>query len=113
MIRYGIPAVFALLLMGAHFFRAGSLVLAAACALLPLLFLVRRRIALRIMQCALAAGVLIWIHTAAELTLIRIQLGAPWLRMLLILTAVALLTGLCVLLLNTSKMKQRFPKHTQ
>jgi hypothetical protein len=111
MIPHALPAVFALLLLGAHFFRAGSVIFTAVCALLPLLLVVRRRIALRIVQYGLAAGVLVWLHTAAELTLMRIQLGAPWMRMLLILSAVALFTGLCVWLLNNNKVKQRFPKH--
>jgi len=80
-----IPAVIALLLLSAHFLRGGGVTAAVACGLLPLLLLVRRRIALRIVQCALAAGVVIWIHTAAVLMWMRMQIGAPWLRMLVIL----------------------------
>lgn len=109
MILRAIPACLALFLLGAHFFRAGSVILAAVCAALPLLMLVRRRIALRVLQFALASGVTIWIHTAVVLTRMRMQLGAPWLRMLLILTAVALFTGWCVWLLNAKRVKQRFP----
>jgi hypothetical protein len=105
------PAVFALLLLGAHFFRGGDLILAAVCAALPLFLLVRRRMALRVVQFALAAGVPIWIHTTVELTRMRMQLGAPWPRMLLILAAVALFTGWCVWLLNSKTVKQRFPVH--
>ena len=45
------------------------------------------------------------------LTQMRMQMGAPWLRMLLILSAVSLFTGWCVLLLNSIKVKQGFPKH--
>ena len=110
MILRTIPAVIALLLLGAHFLRGGSLILAAACGLLPLLLLVRRRIALRVVQWVLITGVPIWIHTALVLTRLRMNVGVPWLRMLLILSAVALFTGLCALLLNTKAVKSRFPK---
>lgn len=109
MILRTIPAGFALLLLGAHFFRSGSVILAAICGLLPLLLLVRRRIALRVVQCALAAGVPVWAHTAFVLTKMRMQLGANWLRMLLILSAVCLLTALCVWLLNSQAVKRHFP----
>ena len=104
-------AVVAFLLLGAHFCRGGSVVAAAACVATPLLLLVRRRVALRAVQCALAAGIPIWIHTTVVLTRMRMQLGAPWLRMLLILSAVALFTGLCVWLLNSKQVKQRYPAH--
>ena len=104
-----ILAVFALLLLAAHFLRDGSYILTAACALLPLLLLVRRRMALRVIQFTLAAGVAIWIHTAIVLTRTRMEFGAPWLRMLLILSAVSLFTGCCALLLNTTVVKNSFP----
>ena len=111
MILRSIAAGFALLLLGAHFLRSGSLILALICALLPLLLMVRRRSALRVIQVALAAGVPIWIHTAFVLTRIRMQLGTPWLRMVLILSVVSLFTGLCVWLLNTNGVKRHFPLH--
>ena len=106
-----VPAGFALLLLGAHFLRGGSIVLAAACGLMPLLLLVRRRMALRFVQFVLAAGAAVWIQTIVALTRMRMQAGAPWLRMLLILSAVALFTCLCVWLLNTETVKRRFPKN--
>ena len=111
MILRTIAAGFALLLLGAHFLRSGSVILASVFALMPLLLMVRRRFALRVVQIALAAGVPIWIHTALVLTWMRLQIGAPWLRMLLILSAVTLFTGLCVWLLNTEPVKRRFPMH--
>lgn len=110
MILRSIPAVIALLLLGAHFFRGGNLVPTVACVLLPLLLVVQRRIALRVVQCSLAAGVFIWLHTAAVLVQMRMQVSAPWLRMLLILSAVALFTGFCAALLNSKAVLRRFPK---
>jgi hypothetical protein len=105
------PAVFALLLLSAHFYRGGDLIPATVCVTLPLLLLVQRRMALRVVQFALAVGVPIWIHTAVVLTRMRMQFNAPWLRMLLILSAVSMFSGLCVWLLNSHTVKQHFPKH--
>ena len=113
MILRMVPAVFALLLLAAHFFRAGDLMLALACALAPLLLTVRRRIALRAVQGMLAAAIPIWIHTAAVLTQVRLQIGAPWLRLMLILSAVALFTGASLWLLNTKTTKRFFPKRSK
>ena len=106
-----VPAGFALLLLGAHFLRGGSIVLAAACGLMPLLLLMRRRMALRAIQFVLAAGVAVWIHTTVALTRMRMQSGESWLRMLLILSAVVMFTCLCVWLLNTETVKRHFSKN--
>jgi hypothetical protein len=46
------PAVFALLLLSAHFYRGGDLIPATVCVTLPLLLLVQRRMALRVVQFA-------------------------------------------------------------
>ena len=106
-----LPAGFAMLLLGAHFLRGGNVILAAICGLSPLVLLVQRRIALRVAQCSLAAGVMVWTHTAVVLTRMRMQLGAPWVRMLLILSTVSLFTALCVWLLNADTVKRRFPRN--
>ena len=84
-----LPAVLALLVLGAHFLRAGYLALAAlALAVVALLF-VRRPWAARAVQGALVLGALEWLRTLALLALERRASGAPYLRMTLILVAVA------------------------
>lgn len=80
-------------LLGAHFFRAGLWPLAVGCAALLPLLLVRRTWAARLAQACLLAGSLEWAWTTFMLAQQRIALGQPWLRLVLILGAVALFTA--------------------
>lgn len=99
--------VLALLLLAAHFYRGGLLVLAAAsCALITLLF-VRRQWATYVLQAALALGTLEWLRTAWALASHRAALGQPYGRLLLILGIVAALTALAALVVrNRSVLRQ-------
>lgn len=106
-ILYCFPPVLALLLLAAHFFRAGNpatwLVL-----LLLVLFLVRRRWAARALQVALWIAAAEWLRTAAALIAARSEAGESYLRLALILGAVALFTALCSLLFQTERVKSWF-----
>lgn len=89
--------VLALLLLAAHFYRGGLLVLAAAsCALIALLF-VRRHWAAYVLQGALALGTLEWLRTAWALASHRAALDQPYGRLLAILGVVAALTAVAAL----------------
>jgi len=95
-----LPAGLAALMLGAHFFRARQLVLAAAClALLPLL-VAARAWAARTVQAALALGVVVWLHTAWQFAAARRAAGAPSARLWLILGGVAAFTALAAWLLE-------------
>lgn len=98
----------ALLLLAAHFYRAAAwpLVLVTL-ALLPLLAL-RRAWVPRLLQLALLAGAAEWVWTAALLAQQRLALGQPWLRMALILGAVALLTLAAALVFRSAGLKARY-----
>lgn len=87
-----LPAILAALLIGAHFYRAGQGVVAAICALAPiLLFLPIPRVVLGF-RVLLVGAAAVWIHTAWRFAVIRQIQGKPFLRMLAILGAVALFT---------------------
>jgi hypothetical protein len=101
--------VIAALLLGAHFFRAGNLPVAALCLGSPLLFLYRRRWILIALQIMAYCGTGIWIVTAVRLAQARDLSGRPWTLAALILGAVALCTLLAGLLLNAGAMKARYP----
>jgi hypothetical protein len=90
--------VLAALLLGAHFLRAGSLVLAAASVLAPLLLLVRSAVAARALQVALALGCVEWLSTLASLVDSRRASGQPVVRLAAILGGVALVTAAAALL---------------
>lgn len=98
----------ALVLLAAHFYRAAAWPwLLATLALLPLLAL-RRAWVPRVLQGALLAGAAEWLWTAALLAQQRLSLGQPWLRMALILAAVALLTLGAALVFRSAGLKARF-----
>ncbi|MBP7146320.1 MAG: 4Fe-4S binding protein [Acidobacteria bacterium] len=108
-----LPAVLSCLLLGAHFYRAGSVGLAAACAAVPLLFLARRGWIATAAQGLLVAGAVVWLHTTVKLAGMRQAAGQPWLRMLLILGAVAAFTAGAALLLELSRVRGWFSAHAR
>lgn len=102
-----LPAL-ALLLLGAHFFRAGLVPVAAACVALLALLFVRTAWAARVMQGALALGVLEWLRTAWVFASARAVAGQPYIRLLVILGGVALITALAALLLQSKTAREHF-----
>jgi len=102
------PVVLAALLLGAHFYRAGALWLAAlAVAALALLFM-RRPWAARALQAGLVAGAIEWVRTLATLAAERVSFGQPYARMALILGAVALVTALAALVFEMREVRSRY-----
>ena len=102
------PIILSFLLLAAHFFRAGQLVLVAVALLLPLLLLVRKPWAARVMQAALLLGAIEWARTIMIFSLARLAAGQPYLRMVLILGAVALCTAGSALLFKTPALRNRY-----
>lgn len=102
-----LPA-FALLLLGAHFFRAALMPLTVACLGLLALLFVRARWAWISLQVALAIGALEWLRTAWEFASLRAAMGQPYTRLLVILGSVALVTALAALVLRTSAARDHF-----
>lgn len=101
------PAL-ALLLLAAHFYRAAAWPwLLVTLALLPLMQL-RRGWVPRVLALALLAGAAEWAWTAAMLAQQRWALGLPWLRMAMILGAMALLTLAAALVLRLPTVRARY-----
>jgi hypothetical protein len=96
------PAVISFLLLGAHFFRSESLVLAGACALAPLLLPVKKRGVRFFLKALLFLGAVVWAQTAFILVQHRLAIGAPWLRLLAIMGGLVLFTLYAGTLLNPS-----------
>jgi len=99
---------FALLLLAAHFSRAQSWLLVAACALLIGLLVVRKPWAARLVQVALFLGAIEWVRTLAELVNARMMMGQPYFRLLLILGAVAVLTLASALVFRLQRVRRWF-----
>jgi hypothetical protein len=98
----------ALLLLGAHFFRAGSAPLAGLCAALVTLLFVRAPWAARTVQVALAIGTLEWLRAAWVLATARAAVDQPYARLLVILATVAMLTAVAAWVVGRRPLGQHF-----
>ncbi len=103
-----LPSALALILLGAHFFRAGLLPLAAACVAFCGLLFVRSPWSTGAVQAVLALGVLEWARTAWTFASARAAMGLPYGRLLLILGAVAAATLAGALLLRSPAARRHF-----
>jgi pheromone shutdown protein TraB len=103
-----LPPAIAALVLAAHFYRAGNLVVAGLAAALVALLFVPRGWAARIVQLGLAVGALEWVLTLVRLIEARQSMGQPYARLALILGAVALGTALSALVFRARSLRQRF-----
>lgn len=107
-----VPPVVSLLVLGAHFFRAGGALghalVAVVLGALALLLGVRRRWAARIVQVVLLLGAFEWFMTLAELAFWRAAAGEPFVRLVLILGAVAAFTGASTFVFVAPPMRARY-----
>ncbi len=96
------------LVLAAHYYRAGNLVLAGLAAALVALLFVPRAWAARTVQLGLAAGVLEWVLTLVRLIEARQAMGQPYARLAAILGVVAIVTALSALAFHTPSLRRRF-----
>ena len=87
-----IPTLLSCLVLAAHFFRGGHTYLTLICCAAPMLLLVRRTWATRLLQVVLVLGALEWVRTTLQIQAIRIDQGRDWHRMAAILYGVASFT---------------------
>lgn len=87
-----VPIVLSLAVLGAHFMRYGNSIGVSVTTLLIALLFVRRAWVARLTQVALILGALEWLRTLFDLVQMRIAMGEPYLRMVVILGIVALVT---------------------
>jgi hypothetical protein len=84
-----IPTLLSFLLLAAHFFRGGQTALVLVCCSAPMLLLVRRGWATRLLQVLLVLGALEWVRTTLQIREVRVANGLAWHRMAAILYGVA------------------------
>ena len=89
-----LPLLLSAVVLAAHFYRSGSLVLAAVSLAAPAVLLTRRWWAVPALQIALFVAAAEWVRTALSISAMRELTGAPSTRMFLILGAVAAFTAL-------------------
>ena len=100
--------VLALVLLAAHFVHAGLWPVAIVCAAAVGLLWVRRSWAARLLQVLLALGAIEWVLTASTLAQMRMAHGQPFVRLLVILGSVAVVTVLAALVLLHPALAGRF-----
>jgi hypothetical protein len=101
------PALAAVLL-AAHFYRAGQVVLAGLAVGALVLLAVPRAWAARALQLMLIAGALEWLRTLAMFASARMALGQPYLRLTLILLAVAVFTAVSAIVFRQAALRRRY-----
>ena len=101
-----LPVVLSLLVLAAHFLRAGHSVWLAGVLLLPALLFVRRPWAVRAVQAALLLGSLEWVRTLVLLALLRMHTGEPVQRLVVILGSVSAVSLLSAWLLQVGRLRR-------
>ncbi len=100
-----LPVILSFLLLGAHFYRAGHLVLTGFCLAVPFLAFLPRPWVPRLFQILLLAGAFEWLRSLYSFAAMRIAWDQPWTRLAVILGAVALFTALSGLVFEHRKLK--------
>ena len=101
-----LPAILALLLLAAHFFRAGWLALVPLCAGLVALLFVRLSWVPRLAALALVFAAAEWLRTLVVLVTERMASGQPHARLVVILLAVTIATLLAALPLRSEVVRR-------
>ena len=105
-VLFFILVVLSLVVLAAHFLRYGNEAgVAASLAPIALLF-VRKPWAARVVQVVLVLGAIEWARTLYELVQFRLAQGMPAARMVVILSAVIVVTAASALLLETQTMQR-------
>lgn len=101
-----LPALLALLVLAAHFYRAGLAHVVPACIGLAALLCVRLAWVPRAIVVALLLAAVEWLRTLALLAGARMEAGQPFMRLVVILAGVALLTLLAAWPLRSATVRQ-------
>jgi phosphate/sulfate permease len=97
-----------LLVLGAHFLRAGNPGLLLVVLVLLAFLAVPRHWAARTVQVALLLGALEWLRTLVQRAGERMTFGQPYARLVVILGAVAAVTALSALAFRAAAVRRRF-----
>ena len=100
MVLIAIPSILSCLALAAHFYRGMFLPGVVVYLVLPLILLVRRNAAVRVVQLGLMIGALIWLSTALTIVQARQAEGGNWIRPMCIMLGVECFTIFSAVLLN-------------
>lgn len=103
-----LPVILSSLILGAHFSRANLLSLTILCVLILLILFIRASWVPRVLQLFLYLGTAEWLRTLFTLIDARQALNQEWLRMAVIIAAVALFTLLSTLVFRGKAIQERY-----
>ncbi len=103
-----IVVVFSYILFWAHLSRHHLDPWSYLAFLVPLLFLIKRKWALRVMEYLLYIATLSWIYTTVDILLIRLHNGQPYVRFLVIMIAVIIYTIFSALVLRSKVFDKKY-----
>ena len=103
-----IPVVLSFVLLAAHFYRSGGVVLAGLCVVILLLLFFRKSWIPKLFQFLLILGALEWFRSLYYFAAMRIAWDQPWTRLAFILGVVALFTALSGLVFNSKALRARY-----
>lgn len=102
------PVVLSLLLIGAHFFRAGYGWLVFLSLILAGSLIVREPFIARIVQIGLLLSSFEWVRLAYVFSTARMEIGQPWMRLAIIIGAVAFVAFISIFLFSTRSLKDLY-----
>ena len=103
-----IPVIISYLLIAAHFMRAHNSFLVIVCFVLPLVLFIPRPLPARFVQIGLLLAAVEWIRTTYILVALRVENGQPWIRLAIILGAVACFTLCSAFIFFSKTLKTRY-----
>jgi hypothetical protein len=103
-----LPVILSLILLGAHFFRAGMIVLVMLAIVVLFMLLIRKPWVVRLVQFVLIIGGLEWVRTLFAMVNLRQKSERPWMRLALILGGVALITMCSALVFRFKSLRERY-----
>ena len=95
-------------LLAAHFLRMGRPLMMIICLAAPFLLLIKKRWVLISLQIAAYLGALVWIRTCIFIVRERLAHGQRYIGAIVILGTVTLFTIVSGLLLNSTKITDRY-----
>jgi hypothetical protein len=100
--------IISFIILAAHFMHAGQMNLVYLMLALPFLLFFKKSWVPWFFQAVLLLGAVEWLRTLYFMTQVRIEYGEPWMRMAIILGAVALFTALSSLMFWNKKLSARY-----
>jgi predicted membrane protein len=95
-----------IILLAAHFSRGGNDILAGITLVVPFLFLVKQKWVIIGLELLAYLAAVVWLYGAYAYIQIRIATGDDWMRLLIIMGAVALYTAGVGFFLRSQKIKE-------